>query len=156
MSNGCLPRILVIDDEIFICKLLQEFFITSGFDVTLAHSGASGIAEIRHTQFDAVLIDLKMPDKNGTEVLAEIRAIDATLPVVMMTGYPTTRASIEAKRLGAQDIVMKPFRLSVLKARIERAINSRDAAPQGDEQHTPEQQIQSELPRPETASTAHF
>jgi DNA-binding NtrC family response regulator len=156
VSSGSLPRILVIDDETFIRDLLRDYFTKSGYEVTLAHDGTSGIAEICHKKFDVVLVDLKMPDKNGTEVLSEIRAIDATLPVIMMTGYPTIQASIEAKRLGAHDLIMKPFRLSDLKDCIERAIHSRDAGPQVDQLPAREQLVQADLLHPETASSAHF
>lgn len=155
MNSGRLPRILVIDDEIFIRSLLEDFFTKSGYEVTIAHNGKSGIAEICHKQFDVVLVDLKMPDKNGTEVLAEIRSIDAKLPVVIMTGYPTTEAASEAKRLGAHDLVMKPFRLSDLKECIGRAINSRAAAQQANEQRTRTEPVQTELLHAETASPAH-
>lgn len=125
MNTERLPRILVIDDEHFIRDLLMDFFSKSGYDIVIAPDGNSGIAEVGKSTFDAVLVDLKMPDKNGTEVLAEIRAIDAGLPVIIMTGYPTVEASIEALRHGAHDFIVKPFRLHDLKERIDRAIRSR-------------------------------
>lgn len=125
MSQDRTPRILIIDDEHFIRDLLVDFFGKGEYSVVTAEDGEHGIAQCRAGRFDAALIDLKMPDKTGTDVLAELRTIDPNLPVIIMTGYPTIDASIEAIRRGAQDFVVKPFRLQDLKERVDRAIRSR-------------------------------
>ena len=119
-----IPRILVVDDEHFIRDLLRDYFSKSDYAVVTAQDGESGIAESRQGRFDAALVDLKMPDQNGTDVLAALRVIDPALPVIIMTGYPTVDASIEALRLGAVDFIVKPFRLQDLKVRVDRAIRS--------------------------------
>lgn len=125
MSVDQTPRILVVDDEPFIRDLLADFFVKSDYEVVVAHDGESGIAECRRSSFDVALVDLKMPDQTGTDVLAEIRVLDPGLPVIIMTGYPTIDASIEAIRRGAHDFIVKPFRLQELKERIDRAIRTR-------------------------------
>lgn len=125
MSETYVPRILVVDDEQFIRDLLSDFFDKSHYLVVTAADGERAVAECRQTRFDAALVDLKMPDQTGTDVLAELRALDAGLPVIIMTGYPTIDASIEAMRRGAQDFVVKPFRLQDLKERVDRAIRAR-------------------------------
>ncbi len=125
MTHEREPALLVIDDEQFIRDLLADFFSKSGYHVTTAHDGESGLTRFRNGEFDAVLVDLKMPDQTGTDILAELRAIDADLPVIIMTGYPTIDASIEAIRRGAHDFIVKPFRLQELKERVDRAIRSR-------------------------------
>lgn len=128
MTKSGNSRVLVIDDERFIRDLLQDFYSKSGYDVVIAPDGKSGIAEVEHGQFDVALVDLKMPDMTGTDVLAAIQSINPALPVIIMTGYPTVDASIEAIRLGAQDFIVKPFRLQDLKLRLDRAIQSRSVA----------------------------
>lgn len=128
MTQPHKPRILVIDDEVFIRDLLKDFMAKSGYDVVIAQDGTSGITRAREARFDVVLVDLKMPDQNGTEVLAAIRSFDPSLPVIIMTGFPTVDASIEAIRNGAMDFIVKPFRLQDLKDRLDRAIRSRATA----------------------------
>lgn len=133
MISASTPRVLIVDDEQFIRDLLSDFFTKSEYEIVTAHDGDAGIAACRAGRFDAALVDLKMPDQTGTDVLAELRSIDPTLPVIIMTGYPTIDASIEAIRRGAQDFVVKPFRLQDLKERVDRAIRSRSIAREIDE-----------------------
>ena len=128
MTSEIAPRILVIDDEHFIRDLLNDFFTKCDYSVVSAHDGKSGIAQSRNGRFDAALVDLKMPEQNGTDVLAELRLIDPGLPVIIMTGYPTVDVSIEALRRGAHDFIVKPFRLQDLKERLDRAIRSRSVS----------------------------
>lgn len=139
------PSVLVIDDEQFIRELLADFFSKSGYQVSTAHDGESGIAQFRAQQSDVVLVDLKMPDQTGTDVLAELRSLDANVPVIIMTGYPTIDASIEAIRRGAHDFVVKPFRLQELKERVDRAILARSIARDIDELRQRMTAIESEL-----------
>ncbi|HUU45656.1 MAG TPA: response regulator [Acidobacteriota bacterium] len=122
MKRDGTPRVLVIDDEQFVRELLQDFFEKMDFAVVTAADGDAGIAACRRERFDAALVDLKMPGKGGIEVLAVITEIDPTLPVIVMTGYPTIDSSIEAIRKGAYDYIIKPFKLQELKELIDRAI----------------------------------
>lgn len=121
-------RILVVDDEPFVRDLLKDFFTKIDMDVTTAPDGASGVAACRSDTFDAALVDLKMPGKSGIEVLAKIKQIDPTLPVIMMTGFPTIDSSLEAIRRGAYDYIIKPFKLQELKELVARAVKERSAA----------------------------
>ena len=139
------PHILVVDDEQFIRDLLGDFFSKSDYSVVSAADGESGITQCRSGRFDVALIDLKMPDRAGTDVLAEVRAIDPTLPVIIMTGFPTVDASIEAMRRGAHDFVVKPFRLQDLKERVDRAVRARSIARDIDELRTRMTAIEEEL-----------
>ena len=145
MSQDRTPRILVIDDEHFIRDLLVDFFGKGEYSVVTAEDGERGIAQCRAGRFDAALVDLKMPDKTGTDVLAELRTIDPNLPIIIMTGYPTIDASIEAIRRGAQDFVVKPFRLQDLKERVDRAIRSRSVTRDIDELRARLSAIEKEL-----------
>lgn len=145
MSSARLPRILVVDDEHFIRDLLYDFFSKCQYTVVTAQDGESGISQCRAEHFDAALVDLKMPDQTGTDLLAELRALDPTLPVIIMTGYPTIDASIEAIRRGAHDFVVKPFRLQDLKERVDRAIRTRSIARDIDELRSRMAAIEAEL-----------
>ena len=128
MNNNGKSRLLVVDDEQFVRELLHDFFSKLEFDVVTAADGDAGIEACRKTRFDAALIDLKMPGKSGIEVLTAVREIDASLPVIVMTGYPTIDSSIEAIRKGAYDYIIKPFKLQELKELIDRAVKEQTLA----------------------------
>jgi len=114
-------NILVIDDEVFVRELLEEYFDRLDYDVKTVGSGEDGIAAVRQSRFGVVLVDLKMPGKDGIETLREIRKIDPLCLAIIMTGYPTIDSSIEALRAGAYDYVIKPFKLSELREVVDRA-----------------------------------
>ncbi len=115
-------RVLVIDDEVFIRELLEEYFSRLDFEVVTAESGDQGIERVSADRFSTALVDLKMPGKDGIETLREIRQIDPNCMIIVMTGYPTIDSSIEALRAGAYDYIIKPFKLSELREVVERAI----------------------------------
>jgi two-component system response regulator AtoC len=114
--------ILVVDDELFVRELLEEYFSKLDFEVSVASSGPAALKMVAESRFKVALIDLKMSDMDGIEVLKSIRELDENLIMILMTGYPTVESSVEAMRSGAYDYVIKPFRLNELKDIISRAI----------------------------------
>jgi len=102
-------RILVIDDEIVICKSCQKILQRGGHEVAWALSGKEGLARIRERDFDVVFTDLKMADVGGMEVLRTIREERPDMAVIVITGYATVAAAVETMRLGAYDFLPKPF-----------------------------------------------
>jgi len=118
MSKG---KILVVDDELFVRDLLLEFLGREGFEVVAVESGERALETVKVNAFQIALIDLKMPGISGLETLKEIRKISPLTQNIIMTGYPTIESSIEALRSGAYDYVVKPFKLSDLKASIDKA-----------------------------------
>jgi DNA-binding NtrC family response regulator len=118
MSKG---KILVVDDELFVRDLLLEFLGREGFEVVAVESGERALETVKVSAFQLALIDLKMPGISGLETLKEIRKISPLTQNIIMTGYPTIESSIEALRSGAYDYVVKPFKLSDLKASIDKA-----------------------------------
>lgn len=116
-------KILVIDDELFVRELLQEFLSREGYKVYLAESGEKAVNLVKTNPVEIALIDLKMPGMDGISTLKEIRKIAPHTIAIILTGYPTIETSIEALRSGAYDYVVKPFKLNDLKNTIEKAIN---------------------------------
>ena len=116
-------KILVIDDELFVRELLQEFLTKEGYKVYTAESGEKGIESVKDTPVEIALIDLKMPGMDGISTLKEIRKIAPNTTAIILTGYPTIESSIEALRSGAYDYVVKPFKLNDLKNTIQKALN---------------------------------
>ncbi len=115
-------KLLVVDDELFVRELLEEYFSRLDFEVLIANSGPAALKLVAENRFQVALIDLKMSDMDGIEVVRKIRELDKDLVLVLMTGYPTVESSVEAMRAGAYDYVIKPFRLSELEEIIARAI----------------------------------
>jgi DNA-binding NtrC family response regulator len=117
-------RILVIDDEEIIREALEALLVVEGYDVATAATAEQGLDALSGRQIDAVLLDLMLPDRNGLDVLDDIRRLDDELPVVMVTAFGTIEGAIAATKLGAFHYVPKPFKndevLAVLRNAIER------------------------------------
>ena len=104
-------RILVIDDEKAIRWSLGEALKNQGYDVVDAENGKKGISLFKQEPADLVILDLKLPDTNGIEVLKQIREEDDEVPVIMMTAYGEVETAVEAIKSGAYDFLLKPFQL---------------------------------------------
>src|SRR5438132_11870662 len=100
-------KILVVDDESAILRLLREALTQWGYQVTSASSAAEALQALRGDMFDAVITDIRMPDMNGLELLKEIKRHDESVEVVVMTGYPTIASAVEALKEGAFDYLSK-------------------------------------------------
>jgi two-component system, NtrC family, nitrogen regulation response regulator NtrX len=101
-------RILIIDDEKNIRASLSRFFDLNGHNVETAESGREGLDKVRRSYFDCVLLDLKLPDTEGIEVLARVREFDPFVPVILLTAHGTTAKAVEAMKKGAFDFFEKP------------------------------------------------
>ena len=102
-------QILVVDDEPLICLSYKEILGKEGFDVDVAHSAEEGLRKGLEKKFDLILLDIKMPDIGGLTLLKKMRAEQQDTPVVIITAYATVQAAVEAMRLGATDLLQKPF-----------------------------------------------
>jgi len=112
-------RILFVDDEPAILKSLGDYFEKLGHEVHRADSGKLGIATFERVRPDVTVLDLKLPDMNGLEVLEIMRRKNAT--VLMLTGYGEVETAVEAMRLGAENFRTKPVDLKHLAATVEKA-----------------------------------
>ena len=115
-------KILVIDDEQNIRKMLTRVLSPEGFIVKEANNGLEALKRLQEENYSLVLLDLKMPGLNGIETLKEIRENDLNLPVIMMSAYGSIPEAVEAMKLGALDYLIKPFDIEELKIIIKRAI----------------------------------
>jgi two-component system nitrogen regulation response regulator NtrX len=101
-------QILIIDDEKNIRASLSRFFDLNGHQVETAENGREGLEKIRRNSFDCILLDLKLPDVDGIEVLTKIREFDPFVPVILLTAHGTTAKAVEAMKGGAFDFFEKP------------------------------------------------
>ena len=123
--NAITPRILVVDDEPDIRRLVCEILEDEGYQVAMAEN-ASTARQLKKTQQpDLILLDIWMPDMDGITLLKEWVAEDLLLcPVVMMSGHGSVEAAVEATRLGAYDFLEKPLSLAKLLLIVERALEA--------------------------------
>ena len=120
-----MPKVLVIDDDPSIA-LLAGKALDGVAEVTPAGTGEDGLAALRRDKFDAVLLDIMLPDRDGLAVFCEIREYDRKLPVVFMTIEATSNTAIEAMQRGAFDYLAKPLEIASLRALVSRAIEQRE------------------------------
>jgi len=114
--------ILVVDDELFVRELLLEFLGQNNFEVYLADRGSRAVELARDRHFDLSLLDLKMPEMNGLEVLAEFEKLPDPPLTVLMTGYPTVESAVACLRAGVFDYVIKPFKLPELLSTVQKGL----------------------------------
>ncbi|HLK29925.1 MAG TPA: sigma-54 dependent transcriptional regulator [Puia sp.] len=104
-----MKRILIIDDDMDMCALLSRFLQRKGFETDIAHTGNKGIAKFKESKFDIVLCDFRLGDKEGREVLKEIKTIDPHAIVIIITGYSDIKTAIDVIKAGAFDYITKPM-----------------------------------------------
>ena len=117
-------KILIVDDEKAIRWSLGEAVRNMGFDVEEAEDGSKGIQAFGDDPADLVILDLKLPDMTGIEVLKAIKDADPAVPVVMMTAYGEVETAVEAIKGGAYDFLLKPFQLQKMKLSITNALEA--------------------------------
>lgn len=128
------PRtlILVVDDHIATCEILADALEIQGYQVQTAADGRQAWDLVRQnpTAYDLVLSDVNMPRMDGLELLARIRADAPEIQVILMTGHPDPAIPVQAERLGAVGVLLKPWGLEQLYRTLQRAISER-ACPAG-------------------------
>jgi two-component system nitrogen regulation response regulator NtrX len=102
------PKVLIIDDEEAIRSSLKMIFEYEGYDCLLAANGPAGLKIAEKESPDLVLLDIKMPQLDGMDVLKQIKAADDSPPVVILSGHGTVKTAVEATKLGAYDFIEKP------------------------------------------------
>ncbi|MFN5444139.1 MAG: response regulator, partial [Crocinitomicaceae bacterium] len=116
-----MKKILIIDDERSIRRALGEILQFEGYEVAEAEDGNQGIEVCKNEAFDLVFCDIKMPGKDGMEVLAEIHPLFPELPIVMISGHGTIETAVEAIKKGAFDFIEKPLDLNRILVTIRNA-----------------------------------
>ena len=90
------PRILIADDEEIIIQLIRRVLTDKGYDVETAENGTVAVEKLKTGVFNLLVTDLKMPGLTGTDVLKQIKIINPYIEVILVTGYPTIEAAVEA------------------------------------------------------------
>ncbi|MCK5193901.1 MAG: response regulator, partial [Desulfobulbaceae bacterium] len=117
------PRLLVIDDERVLNDILQETLRAAGYQVEGAYDGVEGIEKLRHQKYHLVLLDIRMPRKDGLDVLKFIKREYPEVKVIIITGLASVPEIKETVKLGAFACLKKPFLLDRVLDTIDKALN---------------------------------
>jgi CheY-like chemotaxis protein/glycine cleavage system H lipoate-binding protein len=126
-----MKRILVVDDEITVCKSIRQAIVSDDCEVDTALSGEEALEKDKANPYDMVISDLMMPGISGMDLLKSLKDKRPEVCVIMVTGYPTIKTAVQSVKIGAFDYIPKPFTPNELRSLIQRAfkameIKSRD------------------------------
>ena len=123
-------KLLVVEDEPQIASFLLKGLRASGYEVELATTGQEGLTKAQHVDIDLVVLDLRLPDLDGTEVLRRLRGGGSDVPVIVLTARGDPADRVEGLDQGADDYLAKPFDFEELLARIRARLRRRDGVVQ--------------------------
>ena len=125
-----MAKILLIEDDVPFCKLLEKFLLKKSIDVVIAFSGSDAKDKLKTTDFNLIITDLRLPDYDGIALMKEIKANHQDIPVVLMTGYSDVNTAVKAIKNGAADYISKPFNPEEVLLVITNALqNAGEVAP---------------------------
>src|SRR5476651_857329 len=110
------PLLLVVDDEIPVLRVVERLAARIGFDVVACASGAEAMRTLSRKPADLAMVDLRMPDVNGLDLLRRIRTAVPRCEVILMTAFAAVDSAVEAIKLGAREYLTKPFDFERLRA----------------------------------------
>ncbi|MCH7823414.1 MAG: sigma-54-dependent Fis family transcriptional regulator [Acidobacteria bacterium] len=120
-----LASILVVDDELIMQEILGDFLREEGYGVDVAGSGEEGVELAQEHLYDCAIVDLMMPGIDGIETMQQLRKIDASLPVIMVTAFASVESAVEAMKQGAHEYITKPFKNDEVLVVLQNAIRNR-------------------------------
>ncbi len=123
MKKGTL---LLVDDDRHVLTSMADWLRDQGYKVDVAADYQTAIAQIERKAYDLLLVDIRLPEHDGFEILSASRQRNPSTPVILLTGYGTVETAIEAIRAGAFDLLTKPLIDEELEIAISRAINQRE------------------------------
>jgi DNA-binding response OmpR family regulator len=118
-----MKKLLIVDDEVGIVDEITEYFTEEGFEVHTADTGKDGIDYLGHLKPDLMLLDMKLPDMSGIEVLRFCKKVSPDTKIIVATGYVDQKVIDEAEILGRDAFMQKPFNLEHLRLEIDRLLN---------------------------------
>ena len=131
MTNPHKHRILVVDDELTVCKSIRQVLVRDDCDVDMALSGEEALGKEAGQPYDVMIVDLMMPGISGVDLLKQLKARNPKARIIMVTGYPTMKNTLQAMQLGAVDFLPKPFLPTTLRNLVAKALEAGDEPPEG-------------------------
>mgnify|MGYP005644036595 FL=1 len=127
-------NILIIDDDKDICESLKKVFALDGYKVKTISNPKTALCELEKNIYHLIILDLKMPEIRGEELLSEIRKIDEDISVIVLTAYPSVDSAVEALQNQVFDYIKKPFKNNELRDKVRRALRSKSLILEPDEE----------------------
>jgi len=121
-------KVLLIDDNLVFLKAISDSLEVMNYDVTTLTDGKNVVKYLKTKNYDIIITDIIMPDKDGFETINDIRKFDDNIPIIAVTGdgsYELNQNLMIAEKLGATDTIMKPFETSVLVEKINNILQSK-------------------------------
>jgi two-component system response regulator AtoC len=123
---GIKPAILIVDDDEVMCRTLSDILGKMSCEVTAVQRGEDVVHALHEGFFDLILLDIRLPDMHGLDVLKKIREIDRDPCVIMMTAYADVQTAVAAMKAGAYDYINKPFEIEELRLIIKKALETKE------------------------------
>jgi two-component system response regulator AtoC len=120
------PNILIIDDDEIMCDTLADIIKKMSCDVTTLQTGNDALPVMQGNFFDLILLDIRLPDMNGLDILKKIKEMDSDSFVIVMTAYADVQTAVAAMKEGAYDYINKPFEIDELKLTIRNALETKE------------------------------
>jgi two-component system, NtrC family, response regulator HydG len=117
-----MASILLIEDDLTFSRILEGFLTKKGYQITACHKGKDGLKAFESKTFDFILLDYRLPDTTGMDILLEIRKTNTTIPVVMMTSFTDIRTAVKAIKSGAYEYITKPVNPDELLMILQQAL----------------------------------
>ena len=117
-------RILVVDDEMTVGKSISQALACDDYEIDTALSGAEALQKENRSKYDVIIADLMMPGLSGLDLLASLRRLGSAARVIVVTGYPTMKTTVQSMQSGAFEYLPKPFLPSELRSAVARALAS--------------------------------
>lgn len=131
MTNPGKHRILVVDDEVTVCKSIRQVLVREDCEVDMALSGEEALRLDAERPYDVLIVDLMMPGLSGMDLLKSLKARNPKAKIIMVTGYPTMRNTLQAMQLGAMDFLPKPFLPTTLRNLVAKALEEGGGSAEG-------------------------
>lgn len=129
-------QVLLIDDDQDFLAILSERLVIRDMDVTTASSAIEAFALVESRPFDAIILDLQMPEMDGLQALERFKTINPNLQIILLTGHATVAKGVQAMKLGAADVLEKPVDIRVLTEKIKKTQAQTTSGQRSGEQNT--------------------
>jgi two-component system phosphate regulon sensor histidine kinase PhoR len=122
MTDSAKKTILVVDDEVTVCKSIRKALACDTYDIDIAVSGEEALQMEEKKSYDVLIVDLMMPGLSGLDLLKSLKTRRPSAQVIMVTGYPTMKNTLQAMQIGAFDFLPKPFLPADIRNVVARAL----------------------------------
>lgn len=119
-----LETILIVDDDVAITKILREELQTVGYDVEVINNSTEALSRLQSEFYDLILLDIKMPEVDGFEILKSLREKNYPGKIIVMTAFADIENAMMARKLGANDFIAKPYDFDELLITIQKVLYS--------------------------------